>query len=195
MDDSENSTPKGDSNEQKQGNKLPRKKWIVPETPAHRKPIDPNLVASESTPRKGGRFATKYKEEYCLELINHLKDGGTLTSFAGRVGVSRSTVMKWKEDYPEFKMAYDNADSASFAYWLEVGKSLALGDIKGNAICWIFIMKNLFGWHDRHELTRDNMENIKINFVKKDDAIEVTPKKKQDPIAIRATGEDDGTKE
>lgn len=191
MSDKKNNNPKDPNDPSK-----PKKKvWVIPETPAHRKPLDPDLKAPVNAPRKSGRFVTKFKDDYCLELIDHLKDGGTLTSFAGRIGVSRSTVMKWKEQHPDFNLAYQNADSASFAYWLEVGKNMALGETKGNAICWIFIMKNLFGWHDRHELTGDGSANVKINFVKKDDAIEVKPKERPDPLAIRATGEADGTKE
>jgi len=49
----------------------------------------------------GGR-PTKFREEYCEQLISHMETGNSFWSFAGLIGVSMETLRAWTEAHPEF---------------------------------------------------------------------------------------------
>ena len=66
--------------------------------------------------RKAGR-PTLYLPEYCDAIVDYCKDGRSLTSFAGSIGVGRRTLTEWVKAHPEFSLAVDAAKSATaFAY-------------------------------------------------------------------------------
>lgn len=104
---------------------------------------------------------TKYKTEYCSELVEHMAAGGSIRGFAGKVRVSSRTLYDWFEKYPDFKRARDVGSNASFHWWEEQGR-LGVWEIteydengkpslrkKLNAPVWIANMNNRFKW--RHE--------------------------------------------
>lgn len=112
---------------------------------------------------KGGR-PSKYKKQYCFEIIEHMKTGLSLESFAGRIGVSRETIYEWERTRPEFSDACKKARAECQEFWEKVGLNGMTGKIKGfNAAVWIFNMKNRFGWHDnfRTEIGPNNSEHEK----------------------------------
>jgi hypothetical protein len=45
---------------------------------------------------------TKYDPTYCDEVIETMALGLSLTAFAGRIRVARSTINEWMEQHPEF---------------------------------------------------------------------------------------------
>lgn len=49
----------------------------------------------------------KYKPEYCEMLVNHLKQGLSVQTFGGTIGVVRSTIYEWINTIPEFKEAHE----------------------------------------------------------------------------------------
>lgn len=59
---------------------------------------------------------TDYKTSYCKELIEHMKSGHTLASFAFKVNVARSTLYNWIKQYSEFREAYEIGYSAALYY-------------------------------------------------------------------------------
>lgn len=48
---------------------------------------------------------TKYKSEYCDEVVKFCSTGLSLTAFAGSILVARSTINEWMEQHPEFSEA------------------------------------------------------------------------------------------
>lgn len=78
-------------------------------------------IAPKPEPKIDGRIDGKYKPEYCDRIIeffsDYLRSEGTgkirgiptIVKFAKSIGVSRQTIMSWKDRYPEFKEAYDTA--------------------------------------------------------------------------------------
>lgn len=102
----------------------------------------------------------KYKKEYCKMLINHMAKGYSYESFAGDLEVSRDTLYKWEEKYPDFlyskKIAFDKC-----LKWFEKIAHLSMaGELKNtNSAMWIFSMKNKFRWTDRTEVETKSMDN------------------------------------
>lgn len=93
---------------------------------------------------------SKYSPAYCGEVISCLSEGHSVTAFAGRIGVARSTVFKWAEEHPEFSDALKVGQSKATEFWEKILMSVAR-DGKGNATACIFGLKNRAGddWADK----------------------------------------------
>lgn len=92
---------------------------------------------------------TKYKPEYCEQIIEHMKDGDSLTSFAAKIRIPKATVYRWAEQNPEFRDAIHIAQQLSEAWWEKNLKSITIGGGgNGSASCNQFVMKARFGWKE-----------------------------------------------
>jgi DNA-binding XRE family transcriptional regulator len=105
---------------------------------------------------------TKYKEEYCDELISHMERGLSYESFAGYIGVSKQTIYDWEKANPEFLDAKKIAFEKCRLFWEELGidniisqssssKDFGSESKSLNSTVWIFNMKNRFPeeWRDK----------------------------------------------
>lgn len=120
---------------------------------------------------------TDFKEEYCTQLIEHMGSGYSFESFAGLIGVARSTIYEWVDSKPEFSDAKKSAFEASRLWWERQGieglhnttdyddsgkpiKSKAI-----NATLWIFNMKNRFreDWQDKQQVEQSGSLTINWN--------------------------------
>ena len=101
----------------------------------------------------GGR-PTKYKPEYCQQLIDFMSDGFSLEAFAGKVSVTKDTVYQWRDKYPEFSDSIKVGFAKCRVFWEDMGKKGLFTDKeeKFNATVWIFNMKNRFGWRDQQSV-------------------------------------------
>lgn len=84
--------------------------------------------------------------------------GLSLGAFAGKIGVSRSTINEWMAANPEFSEAVSRAKSARLLHWELAGLSVAKeGGGAGAATMIVFGLKNMGGdeWTDtqKTELT------------------------------------------
>lgn len=104
---------------------------------------------------------TKYRKEYCEAVVEHMKDGASLTSFAAEVGVARSTINEWMEQFPEFSEAATRGKSACAAWWERVNRQLAETG-KGNATACVFGLKNMAAedWQEKQEIKHSGGVNI-----------------------------------
>jgi hypothetical protein len=84
---------------------------------------------------------TLYDEAYCDAVVEFLKDGYSLTAFAGSIGVCRATVFNWMEDHPEFLDSVKRGQAAATLWWEKANRTLAIEN-KGNATACIFGLKN-----------------------------------------------------
>lgn len=105
---------------------------------------------------------TKYKQEYCQMLIDHMEQGKSLESFvavlyrhtSGAVRVCRKTLYNWMRDYPEFQEARDFGNDLSLDFWEEMGiENIHNPPNQFNTALYCFNMKNRHGWTDRVEQT------------------------------------------
>ena len=103
----------------------------------------------------GGR-PTDYKPEYCDELIDHMAQGFSFESFAGRISVAEDTLYEWQNVHKEFSEAHRTGKSKMRMFWEELG---IVGTTEGknfNASAWAFNMKNKLRWTDRTDVTSDD---------------------------------------
>lgn len=84
---------------------------------------------------------SSYDPRFCDEVVEFLKDGYSLTAFAGNIGVARSTVFKWAEQHEEFSDAIKRGQAAATLWWEKANRTLATTG-QGNATACIFGLKN-----------------------------------------------------
>ncbi len=106
---------------------------------------------------------TKYKPQYCDELIEHMAKGGHFRGFCGTVSVCEKTGHTWLDKHDEFKEAYGIAKSRCYLWWERLLLSKIVShkdDTQLNTTAWIFTMKNLFGWRDRHDIEQTTKATV-----------------------------------
>ena len=93
---------------------------------------------------------TKYDPKYCELVVEHMRDGASLTSFAASIGVARSTINEWVDQNFEFSEAVKEGKAVCAAWWEELARKNAK-EGGGNATLVIFGLKNMAGndWRER----------------------------------------------
>lgn len=100
---------------------------------------------------------TKYKPEFCDDVIEYMGQGFSKEAFAGKVGVSKQQIWRWMKKHKEFRTAIKKAETACQAFWEEMGIQLVLAG-QGNATAWIYNMKCRFrksGWADIKDVNKN----------------------------------------
>lgn len=114
----------------------------------------------------GGR-PTKYREEYCQKLIDHMAGGFSYESFGAVIDCAEQTYRNWEEKHPEFLEAKKVAFDKSRLFWEKIGMDLAQGKLPGgNSTAWIFNMKNRFTWKDRVDHTTKDESIAPLTWIK-----------------------------
>lgn len=120
----------------------------------------------------------KYRHEYCEMLIQHLDKGLSIQTFGGTIGVARSTVYKWADEFKEFKEAMEiGKQKAQEFYEKRLVAKTAGQTIKGvdsklvDTTCLIFALKTRFHetYGERQKIdhtTNGESMNLNIEFVK-----------------------------
>ncbi len=93
---------------------------------------------------------TAYRDTYCDEVIDFLKDGYSLAAFAGKTGVSCKTLYNWIDKHPDFAEAVKLAQARSALWWEKRMLEFAQTG-QGNATAVIFGLKNRVSdeWRDK----------------------------------------------
>ena len=87
-------------------------------------------------------YKGNYRPEFRTKVLNHLKTGKSITSFAGSIGVTPTTITKWIEEYPAFAEAVDIARSINLGTLEDHAINQVTGDSKGSSAMLTFLMKN-----------------------------------------------------
>lgn len=106
----------------------------------------------------GGR-PSKYEPAFCEQIVEHMADGASVSSFAAEIDVARSTINEWADVHPEFSEALSRAKAKCAAWWERVGRNLAVtGD--GNATMVVFGLKNMGAddWKERKEIDHQSSD-------------------------------------
>lgn len=100
---------------------------------------------------------TKYKPEYCEQVVEHMAKGFSFESFAAIVEVNIDTLYEWANVHPAFSEAKKLAFSKCRHYWEKLGIE-GLHSKFFNSAIWIYNMKCRFRkeWHDN--ITVDDYE-------------------------------------
>lgn len=101
---------------------------------------------------KGPGQPSKYREEFCEQLIQEMAQGLSFEACAGIFRVSKETIYEWTRVHPEFAEAKKEGVARNHVFWEKLGLAGAAGKLKNfNAPTWIFNMKNRHGWRDKIE--------------------------------------------
>lgn len=118
---------------------------------------------------------TKYDPAYCDGVIAFMSEGGCATEYAAELGVSKSTLYLWAEQYPEFSDAFSRAKEVGEAYWLRRLRTDLMGTRDCNAPLVKLYLSNRFGMSDKTESKVDHtssdgsMSPTRIEIVSPDD--------------------------
>lgn len=108
---------------------------------------------------------TKYEDAYCLLIREIVGDKGkSVTQFARDIKVSKSTVYKWAQEFPEFSDALSTAQDWSQAHWEDKLEEMMFTK-EVNAPLVKLYFANRFKWHDRPESQEAPSQPININIV------------------------------
>lgn len=113
-----------------------------------------------------------YKRKYCKIAHDFLSKGYSKEALAGELGISRQCLYEWLAKYDDFGDTVRIAEAKAQFVWEDLGLRAAQGQVKQfNTSVWMFVMKNRFGWRDKHDLTTDNDPVMNIQVVSYADAM------------------------
>jgi len=110
---------------------------------------------------------SKYDPSYCEAVIEHCKDGSSITSFGASVGVSRTTITNWQHEFPKFGEAVQIAKAHAAAWWEERARLVvANGGTSAQSTLCMFGMKNMGreDWADRQEVEHSGKDGTPLGF-------------------------------
>jgi hypothetical protein len=123
------------------------------------------------------RCDSKYDEKYIEQLRSGIryKHGLSVIELCHRWRISETTFRRWLTEYPDFADAFEMSKADYAAYWHEINKASAKGEIKGNAGQIIFALTNVDGinWSNKVDVHNTSAEEVKRLV------IEVLPTKQQ----------------
>ena len=81
--------------------------------------VNLEMIASASDEPRGPGQPSKYRPEYCEQVIEHCREGKSFASFAASIEVSRETIHEWRRVHPKFSDACARAATAAQTWWEE----------------------------------------------------------------------------
>lgn len=94
------------------------------------------IKASEKPDRKSLGRPSKYYPEFCEVIIELGKLGKSLAQMASAFEVDKASVLRWEEEYPDFRTALMRARSEAQTWWENHGQ-MGLYSREFNANLWI----------------------------------------------------------
>lgn len=134
-----------------------------------------------TTPNPEGR-PTKYKPEYCDQVIKHMEQGYSFETFGGTIDVCFKTTYNWKLEHPEFLQAVEMGFIKCQIFWEKMGIQGLFSESESitgqgsssrslNSVVWKFNMANRFRWRDNHDIKADIKADVKVDTNLKLDAL------------------------
>jgi hypothetical protein len=105
---------------------------------------------------KRGR-PTEYRPEFCELVLECGKEGKSFTQMAVKTGHDKASLMRWKEEFPEFRIALTRALEQSQCWWEEEARA-HLKNRDFNAALWHKNVASRFreDYAERREITGAN---------------------------------------
>ena len=94
---------------------------------------------------------SKYRPEFCDDVVNFMGQGYSLTAFAGKIGVCGDTVRQWQHDHPDFSAAVKKGQAART---MRLETTLLEGETGPKVTAHIFALKNAAPeeWREKQEI-------------------------------------------
>lgn len=104
--------------------------------------------------RKRSGRPTKYKPEYCDEVVELAKTGASMAEICSHFDICRQTIDNWAATYPKFLEALTRAKLHAQAWWEAIGRQGLVAN-KFNGKIWEVSMRARFrhDYTERKELT------------------------------------------
>lgn len=121
---------------------------------------------------------SKYDPRYCAEVVKHMNDGASLTSFAAEIDVARSTINEWIAQHPEFSEAVSRGKAKCLAWWEKINRENAQNG-KGNPTSCIFGLTNMSAeneWKHKQEIEHTGSVSIRDEILKRRERAGIEPK-------------------
>jgi hypothetical protein len=118
---------------------------------------------------KQTKYAPKYKPEFVESLIDHMSEGYSIESFAGRIGVSRQSLYNWFKEHADFAEAKEIGLMKSLLHWEKLGRDGMWVTKEGpnlNPTIWIANMNNRFGWSGKAKEVKEETKAAFTEAVK-----------------------------
>jgi hypothetical protein len=96
----------------------------------------------QEKPKHPGGRPTKYKREYCQQMVDFCAQGYSITAFAGHIGVSRDCLSDWGAANPEFFLAIKKSKSIAAAKFEKIALRQLEGELTSGQALTIFMLKN-----------------------------------------------------
>lgn len=109
-----------------------------------------------------GRKTSKYKVEMCEQYLEMCKNGKLPCQIAAAFGVTTQTLLNWSDDIrkPEFSRAHKLGADLRKAYWVELGRRGASGEItRFNAATYNFMMSAMYDEFRKVDSTKLEVTN------------------------------------
>lgn len=108
-------------------------------------------------PRKKAKLdrgrPTKFKPEYCEQLVEHMKQGFPFGTFAAIIHVNEDTLYEWCHKHEIFSEAKKKGKKYQELWWISMGRQAVMGQVENfNSTTFVWMTKNLIGWRDKHEI-------------------------------------------
>jgi transposase len=107
-----------------------------------------------------------YDPAYCEGIVEHCRDGSSITSYAAEIGVCRDTISEWASVHEEFSVAVKRAKAVCGAWWEKTARSNAT-DGKGNAVLCIFGLKNMAPEDWRDKIETEHSGTVRVDRVER----------------------------
>lgn len=101
---------------------------------------------------------TSYDPKYCEQIIEHMKKGKSILSFAKLINTGRETLHGWARENKEFSDAMKLAKDYCEAWWEEQGEEGLWenpGERKISAAMFKWNTAARFGWREKQEIEMD----------------------------------------
>jgi len=96
---------------------------------------------------------TKYKEEYCEEIIAHGHAGGTLLTFSIEKLVAEDTVHEWASVYPDFSESCKIVNALNKQKWIKRAEKISDGSL-GSAPMVKFMLSACYGLREKTDVNQ-----------------------------------------
>lgn len=122
----------------------------------------PKSNKKDTNPRGRGN-PTKYRPEFCEQLVEHMSKGHSFESFASTINVNRDSLYEWVKNHTDFSDAKKRAVDKNLEFMEGLGLQAMQGHIPNfNVGVWCFFMKNVHRWKDKHELSLDEDLTVEV---------------------------------